>query len=299
MRHVLEVLGAMSLVVFGAAAQEDPSGAMRKVVIELQSAQKLEAEGAVMGQPVIGAPYSATEVDETTQTLADGTKIHNEHQTQVYRDGAGRTRRENGNMVTVMDPVAKVRYAINTERKTAFSMPLGFVGKMQAGGFTMGAAGGPNEQIRTFVVSADGDGPGAVSVKDGPDGGAMVMAGRTAVRVPNSEDRGPQTLSEVKLGKAAARPSNAEDLGPQTMEGLLAQGTRTTRTIEAGAIGNDRPISIISERWYSPQLQTVMMTRLSDPRMGETTFHLTNVKLGEPDPSLFQVPAGYQVTERK
>jgi hypothetical protein len=83
------------------------------------------------------------------------------------------------------------------------------------------------------------------------------------------------------------------------MEGVVAQGTRTTRTIETGAIGNDRPITIVSERWFSPQLQTVMMTKQNDPRSGEIVFRLSNVKLGEPDASLFQVPAGYQVTEGK
>ena len=68
---------------------------------------------------------------------------------------------------------------------------------------------------------------------------------------------------------------------------------------ETGAVGNDRPITIVSERWFSPQLQTVMMTKQNDPRSGENVFRLSNVKLGEPDASLFQVPAGYQVIEGK
>ena len=73
------------------------------------------------------------------------------------------------------------------------------------------------------------------------------------------------------------------------MEGTSAEGTRETNTIEAGVIGNDRPLTIVSERWYSQELQTEMMTRHSDPRTGEQTTHLTNVRLGEPDPpSLFQ-----------
>src|ERR1051325_1818130 len=91
--------------------------------------QKLNLESGVMGQPVLGAPYSATEVNETTQTLADGTKIHNEKETVVYRDGAGRTRRDNGSNIVIMDPVAKVRYVLNVERKTAMALPLSFVKK--------------------------------------------------------------------------------------------------------------------------------------------------------------------------
>jgi TonB family protein len=88
-----------------------------------------------------------------------------------------------------------------------------------------------------------------------------------------------------------------ESLGSQSVEGVMAEGTRTTVTIPAGAMGNERPLQIVSERWYSAELQTVVMTRHSDPRFGETTYRLTNISRGEPDHSLFEVPAGYNVTE--
>ena len=88
-----------------------------------------------------------------------------------------------------------------------------------------------------------------------------------------------------------------ESLGRQTIEGVEAEGTRTTVTIPAGAIGNERPIQIVSERWYSPDLQLVVMTRHSDPRFGETTYRLTNINRAEPDRTLFEVPAGYTVKE--
>jgi hypothetical protein len=90
---------------------------------------------------------------------------------------------------------------------------------------------------------------------------------------------------------------NKESLGTQTMEGVKAQGERRTSTIEAGAIGNDRPIQIVSERWYSPDLQVEVMTRHSDPRTGEEITRLVNINRAEPDPSLFQLPAGYQLVE--
>ncbi|HXX71366.1 MAG TPA: hypothetical protein VEI55_03675 [Candidatus Acidoferrum sp.] len=86
-------------------------------------------------------------------------------------------------------------------------------------------------------------------------------------------------------------------LGTQTINGVLAEGTRTTRIIPAGAIGNTNPIVITVERWYSADLQTVVMMKRSDPRMGETTFQLTNIQRQEPDPSLFQVPADYTVKQ--
>jgi hypothetical protein len=87
----------------------------------------------------------------------------------------------------------------------------------------------------------------------------------------------------------------AESLGQQSIEGIMSEGTRTTTTIAAGEIGNDRPIQTVSERWYSPELKIVTMTRRSDPRTGDETFRLANVRRGEPDPALFQLPAGYQV----
>jgi TonB family protein len=88
-----------------------------------------------------------------------------------------------------------------------------------------------------------------------------------------------------------------ESLGKQLVEGVEAEGTRTTVTIPAGAMGNERPLQIVSERWYSAELQTVIMTRHSDPRFGETTYRLTNISRGEPDHSLFEVPADYKVTQ--
>ncbi|MCA1629187.1 MAG: energy transducer TonB [Acidobacteria bacterium] len=90
-------------------------------------------------------------------------------------------------------------------------------------------------------------------------------------------------------------PETRESLGKQTIEGVEAEGTRTTVTIPAGAIGNERAIQIVSERWYSQELQTVLMTKHSDPRFGETTYRLTNVSRTEPDHSLFEVPAGFEV----
>jgi hypothetical protein len=84
-------------------------------------------------------------------------------------------------------------------------------------------------------------------------------------------------------------------LGIQVINGVSAEGTRTTRTIPAGAIGNTNPIVITVEKWYSSDLQTVVTLKRDDPRMGETTFQLTNIQRQEPDASLFQVPSDYTV----
>jgi hypothetical protein len=88
-----------------------------------------------------------------------------------------------------------------------------------------------------------------------------------------------------------------ESLGTQEVGGVTAEGTRVTRTIPAGAIGNEQPIQITVETWTSPELQTVVLQKRNDPRFGETVFQLTDIKKGEPDASLFQVPAGYKTTQ--
>jgi hypothetical protein len=98
---------------------------------------------------------------------------------------------------------------------------------------------------------------------------------------------------------AKERPDvKTESLGTQTIEGVQAEGTRRTFTIPAGKFGNDQPIQIVSESWYSPDLQTIVMSKHSDPRMGEHVYKLTSINRSEPAKSLFEVPADYTVTEK-
>ena len=92
--------------------------------------------------------------------------------------------------------------------------------------------------------------------------------------------------------------ASSVSLGKRSVEGVEAEGTRTTSVIPTGAIGNDRPIEIVSERWYSPELQITVMTRHFDPRLGESTFRLVDIRRGEPGQNLFEVPAGYQVRDK-
>jgi TonB family protein len=86
-----------------------------------------------------------------------------------------------------------------------------------------------------------------------------------------------------------------EPLGRQTIEGVEAEGTRVTVTIPAGAIGNEQVIKVVSERWYAPELQVVVMTKHSDPRFGEMTYRLTNINRTEPAHNLFEVPADFTI----
>jgi len=88
------------------------------------------------------------------------------------------------------------------------------------------------------------------------------------------------------------------DLGTQTVEGVPAQGTRVTHTIPAGQMGNDLPIVITTETWFSPALKVLVLSKSSDPRMGETTYKLTGIQRSEPAASLFLVPDDYTVKDQ-
>jgi hypothetical protein len=207
------------------------------------------------GKTVKGAPYSATVVTESTQTLADGTHITRSTTGATYRDSDGRTRVEQtlGGVGTfaatgearqrtfIHDPVAGAQYVLDASARTAEKMK---------------AHSGPP--------------PGA----PGDRGNHVSSAGRER--------------PDVKT----------ESLGTQTIEGVQAEGTRRTFTIPAGKFGNDQPIQIVSESWYSPDLQTVVMSKHSDPRMGEHLYKLTSINRSEPAKSLFEVPADYTFTER-
>jgi hypothetical protein len=99
----------------------------------------------------------------------------------------------------------------------------------------------------------------------------------------------------IRGRRGAANETTTTELGTQTINGVMAQGTRITRTIPAGQIGNEKPIVIVTERWYSPALQMYVLRKTTNPLMGTTTFQLTNIQQAEPDPSLFQVPSDYTV----
>jgi hypothetical protein len=269
-----------ALFALAAAAQD---AAMQKQMAE-DYTLRLKVIGMVGGvtSNVKNAPYRADQITETTQTLGDGTRIHNEHQVTIYRDSLGRVRRELPEEISIMDPNSGAGYMLNTKDMTYRKM--------------------------TVSVSGNSGGRGLVTVQTG----AAVFARRPAsatgggrggedmpVVFTQSMTDGPATASVTVNSQTVtvATTPNKESLGTQTMEGVRAQGERQTRTIEAGSIGNDRPIQIVSERWYSPDLQVEVMTRHSDPRTGEEITRLVDINRAEPDPSLFQVPAGYQLVE--
>lgn len=289
-----------------AAAQPPPEPAPEKLFI-IENAAPLRtlsgsidiirSEGAVPGPVVEGKPYSARAITESTQTLADGNRITQRNETVIYRDSEGRTRREQTiagvgqwqteqpvTMINIHDPVAGKSYVLDPAAQTAreirrFQMAFAHAGAM------IGAA--PT---------------GVRAIHDGAGGApAPAPASVTVIHADGREDAQVFTPA-VPAGAVALFPEGTagvyeptEDLGEQVLEGLLVEGTRMTDTIPAGLIGSERPIEIVTERWYSKDIDAMVLQRFSDPRVGETTYRLVNVVLGEPSPDLFQVPRGYEI----
>src|SRR6266851_1717349 len=227
--------------------------------------------------PVKGAPYSATINNESIQTLADGNRIVQANTGTVSRDSQGRTRQDAalpaiGNLsaasaphlVFIQDPVAGTSYTLNLTDKTAWKNPTPPPG-----------IGGPGASVAsgTFFIQTGGGVP------------------------PLAPPPPPMIALTKHLATDEQPEANTESFGSQTMEGVVVNGVRTTRTIPAGQVGNDRLISIVTEVWTSTDLRTIVSSKRNDPRMGEQTFRLTNIVRAEHDPSLFAVPSDFKIID--
>lgn len=243
------------------------------------------------GQSVTGRPLSALQERHSLQTLGDGTRIENTDSNPFYRDEQGRTRTELGKSgavtASIQDPVGGFVVTLDTVNKVAHKLPLPAGGPVWFSGapppgsalaagamVTAQSAGVAHLEIRHEAIAVGGIAPGLMPPPPGGD-----------VFIKRIETNLPQPTSE--------------DLGSQMINGVTAQGTRTTLTIPAGQIGNDRPIQTVNERWFSSDLQMLVKSSNSDPRFGETTYQLTNISRVAPDPSLFQIPADYTIVDDK
>jgi hypothetical protein len=103
---------------------------------------------------------------------------------------------------------------------------------------------------------------------------------------------GPYTRTDAGGGNTRIVP-----LGADTISGVPVDGTRTEVTYPPGSrMGNDRPFTVITEKWSSPHLGIVLLSKQSDPN-NETTIAWNDFIAAEPDSELFQIPAGYQIID--
>lgn len=258
------------------------------------------------GKVVKGAPYSAQAVTESVQTLADGNRIVHKNSAQVYRDSEGRTRRDQtvgaigpyaaaGDPVQtffINDPVAGTNYILDPRSKVARKLPrMEWRWRSEE---KPGSGANTEQRDRERAVRERAEAETREFVFTAP---AAPPAGGVGVRVPMPPPPPTGEGAHFEFFGSSKAEAKTEKLDARSVEGVQAEGTRITTTIPAGDIGNEQPIQIVDERWYSPELQVVVMTRHSDPRFGETTYRLTGIQRGEPNASLFQVPSDYTVKE--
>jgi len=176
-------------------------------------------------------------------------------------------------LITIVDPVAGFRYMLDSESKIAHRMAIGSTPNT-AGVKVAGPGGAPGKGEQVMIYQ-----------RVGTAGPNMVVNDNVFFK---------------KAGQASDEPTPAtESLGDQMIDGIHATGTRMTTTIPAGKMGNEQPIRVTSERWYSPELKATVMTKHNDPWAGELKTQFTNVNTSEPDSSLFSVPSDYKVVDDK
>lgn len=209
---------------------------------------------------VKGIPLAADIVNTHVQYLSDGNKITNEETSHFYRDNDGRTRRENKLMLPGGASDAPTMIMIND--------PVAHT----------------HFVLNTVRKSAD-----QIGVAVGAGAGAGVQ--REEKNVVYMKKR----ADEGAANPSAAQSETKEDLGTQTIDGYLVKGTKATHTIPAGKIGNEKPITVTTESWYSDDLGMELLRVHKDPWAGEVTTKVTNVRRGEQDASLFTPPADFKV----
>ena len=289
----------------GAVEPQDPETAtvlrekLSAALMEQKIVGEVRARTAVEGRIIPNAPYSAEAVTESTQVLADGNRINRKSMTRVYRDGEGRTRREELNesgtvvSVSIVDPVAHVTYVLNPASRTAYRDGLRIA---MPGGFGTGAEGmrgrGPEPVTTAATLEAQ------ERVKQKVEEAAR-MRERSAEPPPPPPPAPPAgvPVERAAIERSAAGSTSREELGTQNIEGVPATGSRTTTTIPAGAIGNLQPIKVVAEQWFSSDLGVLVMTKHSDPRVGDTIYRLQSIVRAEPDRSLFTLPPDYTLKE--
>jgi hypothetical protein len=247
------------------------------------------ATDVIIGGITKNAPFTAEERGETVKVLADGNRIVQSWTGKMARNSQGKIRREitSGN---VGDLGAR---------------PFIFGG---AAGQPVAVGAGTGDGNRVWTKQSDGDGAGTYTViaprGEGENKVSVVTttenveearrvvitkmdssATPEAVRV--SSDAEAVRITLPKQADNSKVQTRKENLGTRDFDGVQADGVRVITTFAAGAVGNEREIEVTSETWFSKELGVVVYSKRTDPRVGESTYQMTNITRAEPDPRLF------------
>ncbi len=216
---------------------------------------------------VTSAPFSAESITEVIQTASDGSHVRRATTAVVARDSEGRTRFSQSlssllpgpqRVLTIIrDPVAGVRYLIDSKETVARREPLPSASMTAKPALPWTPQEAAAKVARQSLLS--------------------MLSGR------------------VNAALTQGLRVDLTPLGDQTMEGLLTTGARATTVVPVGQMDNEKALTFVSEAWYAPELSIIVMSKVSDPILGETDFQLTKLKRAEPNPSFFEIPSGYRI----
>ena len=243
---------------------------------DAKPASSFDSDGLVFERTLVKrAPLSATMVTETQP--ADRSVPATTTTSLIFRDAKGRTRRDRMPMQST-----------NADQQPQFTTINDPVD-----GFTYALEHGTRLFRRTVFQSMPEDSSDLKTTKKTGLPEPKQASSSQMLPMPSAWGNG----QSLKRGVASSfSETKTEQLGEQEIEGVMAEGTRITVSLPAGAVGNSEPIAIITERWYSPELKTVILIKRSDPRYGETIYRLTKLKRDEPAANLFVVPMGYKIS---
>ena len=299
MKHRIVIGSIWAVAAALPAAGQSPGPAMRQPA----SAPRVEMpiEVAPEGQPPVrmaavesrvttGRPYSAEATTEFTQVLGDGNRIARKTTVRIYRDAEGRTRREqleaDGTVksISIYDPVAHVSFVLDPATRTAYKSPVRIVYPTPVMAEKIGAERETSARLAGKIV---------VTPMETPEQAAAEGMRKRQVEIV-AHATGAGALQPAMRGAHGAK---TDTLGQKLIDGVPADGSRTTTVIPAGSIGNQQEITVVAEQWFSPDLEILLMTRHSDPRSGETSYRLSNIVRAEPPAGTFDVPAEYTIKE--
>lgn len=290
--YVMKVVYSFGFVASLAFGQQDPAPAVGQTRMVFFANDNVDESK--------GAAYSADSITETTQVLQDGNRIKNTNRSKFARDSEGRTRRESNIQmlgplgrteepvvsVFINDPVAKVQYTLDSLAKVALKSKAG-------GSMSFRIKSDLRQGIREEMVKRIRE--EVVTGRKVEGGSAPNIVIEHKVLGPAKDVASGQITQTIELRGPGQMKS--ENLGTRMIEGVNAKGTKMTMIIPAGEVGNERPIEVVTENWFSEEINAMVLTKHNDPRMGETVTKLENIKLGAPPKSLFEPPVDYKVEE--
>jgi hypothetical protein len=283
--------------------------------------------GPLGAKAATGMPIAAEFVTIHQQSFTDGNRISRSTLSIIYRDAAGRIRRESqlsvpglpaniaaATFITIVDPRLGCGWVLDPQEMVAHRYELNgsgpsYVARVSAQGGGSGLL--PPDSKATADGAAAASSAGQANAADNPrwrlhtpnrlepsqDSAASPDAMSSGAQL---EETGFASAPAMRLDQpflAAPNPVRTENLGEEIILGFRAHGTRIITTLAAGAIGNDRPIDIVSEQWFSPELKLVMRSMHSDPWAGEFTTTVTKVSRGDQPAWRFEVPAQYKIID--